>query len=318
MWGLCPLHSAPPKAHPAPMRNLSFLIVSCVLAALPSAAAAQGHGGVASSGMGQGEARISSRSDVRLSMESLPGTSGAAVSALGTRVGGRMAQIRGCYEETVSENPTVRGTLRLRLLLERRGRPNVEVDRDAVNDAGLVRCISRQLQAIDTARLQRPTHAVVQLELANSAARGAERAATRAEQARQVQITIDGDGNPTTSGGTPDGRVRFTVTGRGRESANVVADGYRSLMQVLPGLMDCRRRAGRRGRSPAGDLSVQLQMREGRPARSRVTRSTVPNERTRGCVSRVLRRIEHRASGSGRVTAQIHYTEAEAVEEATD
>lgn len=299
-----------------PSMRASLLSLATLVALAPTPASAQGHGGVARSGMGQGEARISTRSDVRLSMESMPGTSGAAVSALGTRVGRRMDELRGCYEETVSENPTVRGTLRLRLLLGRRGRPEVEVDRDGVDDRDLVRCVSRELTRIDTARLRRPTRAVVQLEFANTAARGAERARERGQQARRVQITVNADGDATASGGTPDGRVRFTVTGDGRESAPAVAAAYRSLMEVLPGLMDCRRRAGRRGRSPEGRIAVRMRLREGRPARSRVGRSTVANDRARVCVRRVLGRSEHRAGGGGAVRVELRFADARQVEAA--
>jgi hypothetical protein len=290
----------------------------CAIALAP-AAAAQGHGGVGQSGMDQGEARIATRSDVRLSMESLPGTSGAQVSALGTRVGGRMARIRGCYEQTVAEDPTVTGTLRLRLLLEEGGEdPVVEVDRDGVGSDGLVQCVARELGAIDTARLRRPTRAVVQLEFASSAAEGAERTARRAREARQVQITIDADGNATASGGTPDGHVRFALTGEGRESAPAVVAAHRALRRALPGLMDCRRRAGRRGHSPEGEVAVILRLREGRPTQSRVGRSTVASDRARGCVRRVLRRIEHWAGGTGRVRARIRFAGAEAVPAARD
>lgn len=305
--------------HPRFMRArlpLSLGALGALLLA-PIPAAAQGHGGVASSGMGQGEARISSRSDVRLSMESMPGTSGAAVSALGTRVGAQMATIRGCYEATVAENPTITGTLRMRVLLEGRGRPNVEVDRDGVGNPGLVRCVTTALGRIDSNGLQRPTRAVVQLEMANSAARGAERAQQVAQQASRVPVTVDGDGNPSSTGGTPDGHVRFTVTGRGRDAAGAVVAGHRALLTALPGLMDCRRRSGRRGRSPAGELAVTMQVRDGRTPQSRVTRSTVPNERARTCVSRALSAIEERSTGgSGHVQVSIRFAEAEVIENA--
>jgi hypothetical protein len=289
----------------------SFLVLSCA-----SVASAQGgHGGVASSGMGQGEARITSRSDVMLSMESMPGTNGAAVSALGTRVGARMAQIRGCYERTVAERPTVTGTLRLRVLLEGRGRPTIEIDGDRVNDRELVTCMTDELARIDHSGLRRPTRAVVQLVLGNTAAAGAGRAAERAQEIRQVAIQIDGDGNATTSGGTPDGRVQFTVTGRGRDSAPAVTSAYRAMNTTLAGLMDCRRRASRRGASPAGALSVTMTVRDGRAPTSRVTRSTVANEQARGCVGRVLSRIEERASGGrGPVRVEVRFGEADTVD----
>lgn len=291
-----------------------MLIGACWLAlslGLATSAAAQGHGGIANSGMTQGEARITSRSDVRLSMESLPGTGRAAVTALGQRVGARMAQIRGCYGQRVELDPTIIGLLRFRFLLEGRGRPRIEIDRDAVEDAELVRCLTRVLEGLDVSGLTRPTRAVIVLQLANTAARGAAEAAERAQRGREVVVTTDPAGNPTSSGGTPDGHVRFTVTGRGARSAPAVAAAHRALLTAIPGLMDCRRRAGRQGRSPGGDLSATMQLRAGHPPVSRVTRSTVPNERTRGCVSRVLDRIQHRENeGQGRVRVDIHFEPA--------
>ncbi|HHH29470.1 MAG TPA: hypothetical protein ENK57_14145, partial [Polyangiaceae bacterium] len=178
------------------------LSISLALLLVPSVTSAQGAGGVANSGMSQGEARISSRSDIRLSMESMPGTSGTRVSALGSRVGRRMAQVRACYTETISEHPTVTGTLRLRILLDGDGAPTIEVERNDTHDSGLATCISGALGGLDHDGLSRPTHAVVQLEFANSAAHGAERAARRAREARQVSVQVDADGDVTSSGGT--------------------------------------------------------------------------------------------------------------------
>ena len=295
--------------------RIALALTALALSASPALAQDDGPGGVASSGMGQGQARITARSDVRLSMESMPGTSGSRVSALGSRVGARMTQLRTCYDEVVAERPTVRGALRLRLLLEERGAPNVEVDRDTANDAPLTRCVTRELGRVDVSGLVRPTHAIVNLEMANSAARGAETAAVRAQQAQQVTLTRDADGNPTASGGTPDGHVRFTAIGSGAESGEAVAAAYRATMSALPGLMDCRRRSGRRNQSPEGDVHVQMSIYEGRPPTSRVLRCTVASDRARACVSRTLRRIERRAdSGRGAVRVNIHFADAETVQ----
>ena len=295
-----------------PMRaHLIFVALLC-----PALAHAQGgSGGVANSGMGQGEARISSRSDVRLSMESMPGTSGAAVGALGARVGRRMTQIRTCYTDIVEENPGVAGRVRLRVLLGRRGAPRVEVDDNGTGDRGLVRCFTRVLRGIDTSRLTRPTHAIVQLEVGNSAAAGSARVRARAEQARQVRVQIDGDGNVTSSGGTPDHRVRFRVTGNGRESTQAVVAAHRALLTALPSLMDCRRRAGRRGNSSEGEVHATMRIRSGRAPTSRVTRSTLTWDRARGCVNRALAGIEQRSDGaSGQVRVLITYSEAEEIQ----
>ncbi|MCB9594423.1 MAG: hypothetical protein H6719_16950 [Sandaracinaceae bacterium] len=296
-------------------------MLSLALVLLPGLASAQSPGGVASSGMGQGEARISARSDVRLSMESMPGTSGARVSALGARVGARMTQIRTCYTDILADTPTVTGTLRLRVLLEegRTGGPTTEVDRDTTNNAALVRCISGVLGGVDVNGLQRPTRAVVQLEMANTAAAGAERAAVRAQEAAQVHVEVDGDGNVTSSGGTPDGHVRFRVVGQGRESAGAVVAAHRALLTALPGLLDCRRRAGRRGASSAGEVRATMVIHDGRAPTSRVTRCDVAGTRTHACMTRALAAIEQRSSGgSGTVAVTITFAEAEVVEGARD
>ena len=297
------------------LRMFRTTIAALALALAPSVALGQGDEGVARSGMGQGEARISSRSDVRLSMESMPGTSGATMSTLGTRVGAQMRTIRGCYETTVEEDPSVTGTLRLRLLLPERGRPDVEIDRDGVGDATLVGCVTRALGGIDAAGIDRPSGAVVQLEMGNSSAEGAERARTRAQQAQQVQVTIDGDGNATSSGGAPDRGVRFTVVGQGRESAPAVVAAHRALSTALPGLLDCHRRSGRRGHSAEGEIRATMAVRDGRPPQSRVTRCGLTHPRARGCLNRVLRGIERRSDGgTGRVEIQLHFAEPAPIE----
>lgn len=315
---------AAPVGHSPSMRYPWLLGASFLVLCFASPTAAQGgSGGVGNSGMDQGQARITSRADVRLSMESMRGTGRAAVTVLGQRVGAEMTRIRGCYEARVEEDPTITGVLRLRFLLEERGRPRVEVDRDGVDDGALVRCITRVLERLDIAQLSRPTRAIVALQLANTAARGAEASAERAQETRQVTLTMDGDGNPTSSGGTEDRRVRFTVTGSGGDSGPAVAAAHRGLMTVLPGLMDCRRRSGRRGRAPAGELTATMRIQRGRAPVTQVTRASVPHERrqgwTRRCVSQALGGIEHRdTAGHGSVRVQIHFEEATDVEAARD
>lgn len=286
------------------MRTLS--IAAAALAALLFAPVAHAQGGVGSSGMGQGQARIAARSDVRLSMESLPGTNGATMSALGQQVGGHMRQLRECYEETVSERPTVQGTLRMRFELRERGGPAVSVDNHDVEDAGLIACVTRQLRQVDCGSIRRPAGAIVQLELSNTAAGGVAESARRSQERREVQVTVDGDGNPSATGGVPRRGVRFTVTGEGRDATPAVVAAHRVLTTAMPGLTDCRRRAARRRQDPTGEISVTMRVRGGRPTVSRVTRSTVEEERTRRCVGRVLGRVQTRAeAGSSTVQARI-------------
>lgn len=284
----------------------SLALASLALASL--ARAQGGHGGVSNSGMGQGEARISSRSDVRLAMESLPGTSGAAVSALGQRVATRMQQIRTCYDQVVEVRPTVVGMLRLRFSLGERGQPQVELERNSVSDREVVECISRELRNLQCNGLPRPAHAVVALTLSNTAARGAGEAAQAARSAQQVQTTADAQGRPTAEGSAEDGRVRFTLTGPAAGTDAAVAAGQRAMMSALPGLLDCRRRAGRRNQDPSGEMSITLTIRPSRAVASRVSRSTVADERAQRCVAQALERITDRPdAGSANVDVVLRF-----------
>src|SRR5688500_4080746 len=104
-----------------------------VIAALPSAASAQE--------MGQGHAHITTRSDVRMSLESVPGTSATRLQLLGRAVGAGMGAIRECYGSVVEQRPTVTGTLRMRVALAERGAANVDVVSDGPADRELLRCV---------------------------------------------------------------------------------------------------------------------------------------------------------------------------------
>jgi hypothetical protein len=175
--------------------------------------------------------------------------------------------------------------------------------------------MTRVLERLETGPLTRPTHAVLVLQLANTAAHGVEQSQERAREIQAVALTTDAHGNPTSSGGTGDGMLRFTVTGHGSDSGPAVAAAHRAIMTVLPGLLDCRRHSARRGRTEGGDLTATMQIHAGRAPSARVTRSTVPNDRTQTCVGRVLGHIEQRPTeGRGRVQVLIHFEPADHVD----
>lgn len=260
---------------------------------------------VAGSGMGQGEAAITARSDVRLSMESVPGTSGARLAAIGRAVGARMAQLRQCYHEAVAARPTVQGTLRMRITLAEGARtPAIEVAEDGVHDAGTVDCVRAQLGQIAIADIERPASALVVLVLANSAAAGTAQAAERAAEEGVVTVTRT-SGRPEASGEAPG--VRFVVRGEASASDELVAEAQRVMRASVAGMMDCRRRASRR-HSPEGRIDISFDMRPGQPLVVRVVRTTVHDERSSACLVTALQR-EHRlpAQGPATLEAEIHF-----------
>lgn len=298
----------------AAMKPLLFVFCLSAVCALdaPLATAQQPAPGVAGSGMGQGEARLTSRSDVRLAMESGGGTDRAAITELGERVGQRMAQIRQCYERTVAADPTVTETMRIRFRLRRRGNPNLRVLDAEHGHRSLHRCVLTALRRVNVRSLPRPAEATIRLEFGNTAAEGARRAAARAEVATQVTIEETGRGRFRSQGGTPDGRVRFEVRGRGRRSAAAITAAHRALLDALPGLMDCRRRCHRRTGSSAGDVRATMRVRPRARPSAQIRSTTLRWPRARPCVNRVLNAIQRRdpaARGALQVTITFSETE---------
>ncbi len=280
-----------------------LLLVSSV-----GVAQAQGHGGVAGSGMTDGAASVTTRTDVALSLESAPGTGAARIAAWGTAMGGRMAAIRTCYEEVVAGRPTVEGTLRMLMTLpEGRGGVRVEVSEDGVNDAELVRCVRRVLDGVPTDDLHRPSGAFAVLRFSNTASRAHEATAVAAAEADTVSISREG-GTPSATGEAREGLVRWTVRGAADTSDEVIAEAYRLARSQIAGLLDCRRRASRRGRDPSGTLTFTLRMRAGRAADATAGEVTVSDPTAARCVTQRLERAPHRPAASGTATLEITFT----------
>jgi hypothetical protein len=92
---------------------------------------------------------ITSRSDVHLDLQSLPGTGLDALTAIGTAVRAKMTQIRTCYDNAVRTTPNVAGDLRLLIVTTPRGTvASATVAEDHLNNAGVARCVIRVLKTL--------------------------------------------------------------------------------------------------------------------------------------------------------------------------
>lgn len=251
--------------------------------------------------MGQGHAHITTRSDVRLSMESVPGTSAVRLSALGRSIGAGMSAMRTCYGEVIAARPTVVGTMRLRVSLGERGAPEIEILEDGPNDRELSTCIRGVIARQDVSEVGRPAAAIVVLEMQNTAARGAAETAARAETAAEIPIARE-EGRPLARGEAPG--VRFLVRGAADTADALVAEGMRVVRSQIAGMLDCRRRAGRRGMDPSGTIDLRMRMAQGRAPAMDVVATTVRDERAPVCLERALERPQHRPE-SGPATLEV-------------
>ncbi|MCS6799827.1 MAG: hypothetical protein NZ898_15140 [Myxococcota bacterium] len=271
-------------------------------------ARAQGHGGVAESGMAQGEAQVSTRSDVRMSVENGPGTSAARLGPLAGALAGAMAEIRRCYQQTLADRPTVTGRMRLRVELPaERGPLRVALADDGTGDASLGRCVGRALGAVPVRDLERPAVAFVVLDFDNTAAASAAVHAERVAAASVVALQRDEQGRPFTEVSLPGREIVIRMHAEGTTPEQALVQLTRDVRAAIPGLLDCRRRAGRRGASPAGDLVVDLAVAaRGRP-RVRVGSSSVADPRAPTCVSRALTSARFSPESAGRARLSMRW-----------
>jgi hypothetical protein len=292
-----------------PVRSLSIKLASVPLLALtcalvPHGAVAQGPGGVARSGMGQGQARISTRSDVRMGIESGPATSGQRLSAMAGALTARMGEVRTCYERTTADNPSVAGSLRIRTMLPRRGPVRLAAVDDSVEHPPLTLCVLRALRGASWGGIERPANVFVKLDFNNTAAAGSQEASRRHDAAQAVRVERDAQGALVARGGTPGGEVTFEIKSRTASEASLAA-AQRTVRGRIGGLLDCRRRAGRRGASPVGTATIRMRVLGGHPT-LQTRQATLPNPE---CISRILTRARFPREATGRYGLTVHFSE---------
>lgn len=115
---------------------------------------------------------ITSRSDVHLDLQSLPGTSLEALQAIGAAVRTKMPQIRTCYDNAVRATPALAGDMRILLQTSPRGTvANATIAEDHLGNAGVGRCILRVLKGLPRG-LPTSARGHIVLRFTNTMARG--------------------------------------------------------------------------------------------------------------------------------------------------
>ena len=281
------------------MRGMRGFVALCALVW------ASGGGTGRAQEMGQGEANITARAEVRMSLESGPATNSAKLALIGGVVGGALGDIRRCYQEVTESDPEARGTLRVVIDLTPEG-GDVHVHRNELNHRQLERCTLRALRGANYAAIQPPGSAFVVLQFDNSAAEGVGRTRELRAQEDNATITRDAEGRMNTEGGTEIGEVRFRLRGSARATEEQMQAVHRGLRAALPVMLDCRRKAAR-NHPPYGEITLDLVLRRGR-ATWRTRGSTVQDARGERCLRRFLGRRRF-AEVSGRFRVVIEFRE---------
>jgi hypothetical protein len=248
------------------------------------------------------QARISTRSDVKMSIEGALGTGGARLDALAKHLGGPLGDVKACYAELVKDHPEVTGTLQVDLALpEKKGVDVALVGQENLNKK-MRTCVEKAFKKITGDDVPRPAKARVMLELTNSAASAVQDVRERGEEASRVEVKAAPDGKFMSEGVATQGEVSYRVVAATKE---LVEEAHTAVRDTLPSLFDCRRRASKFG-SPEGELVIDATMRTRGNAEVSVRSSTVSNARAAPCTDNALSQgLKNRSNGKVELTIRF-------------
>ena len=305
------------RAHRVALSVTSALAVVVAGGATAGAQAAKkpsrGQNGVSHSGMEQGEAVISVRSDVKLQMKGTRGATKAQVAAIGEAIRRKMPELKQCYGKLVSRDPTAAmGIYQLIISFEKNEkRPVLQYADTNRGHPKLQRCIQKTLGKASLRDADLPAAALLKLDFANTRARGQAAMERANDPLTSVRVETARDGSLSARWKTEDGKLAFRVTARSpaadRETVAVVLGGLRS---AYGSFLDCRRRAGKRGASPAGETVTEVKLKARGRASAKNRSSTLELAPAAACIERIYRRLRFDgATARSRVSVTVIFSE---------
>jgi hypothetical protein len=258
--------------------------------------------------MGQGEAAISVRSDVTLSVKGTGGTSSERLAKLGQAVSDQMGDIRTCYRKLVASAPEVMGKVRLKLRLEKDKKPELEVMEQTGGSEPLLKCVTQVLARAKYADVGRPASAFLAMTFDNSRARGqAEMVQQSAKMAHvAVHDTISGQREAVWS--TQGDEVQFRVRADPAQPDDAVSVAMAWIRQHYAGFLDCRRRCEQGGISPEGDIEIHVAVDSRGHAKATYGKVTVSHPRAKTCTEQMFKHIPfEKPSAPAQVKLDVHF-----------
>ena len=247
--------------------------------------------------MGQGEATIAVRSDVKLGVKGTAGTTSERLARLGQAVGDQMGEIRACYRKQVERSPEVIGAMRVKIALvpDKAAKPLVEITQQEGSTKELVSCVAKVLIAGKYKDVGRPAAALLSLEFDNSRARGEAEMAQRTAQRGQVETLDAPGGGEQASWASDGGQVRFTVRTPPAAPSGALGLVIRGFQSGYAAFLDCRRKCEQGGASPEGRIEAELSIDTKGRAKTKLGEISVAHSRAPGCSDKAFRRVRYEA-----------------------
>jgi hypothetical protein len=253
------------------------------------------------------EGRISTQSNVTMSVEGSSGTAGTRLDALAKVLGKPLGDVKQCYGELVKNRPEVVGTLIVELEVPEKGNPKVRTPNASKALKQMDKCLDKAFAKLDVSQVPRPAGARITLELTNSAAKSVEEVKDRGEAANKVDVKQTPDGGFESTGTSLQGEVLYKVRSKGKnpDGSEMVERIHQGVRDALPSLFDCRRKASKKS-SPAGELVLAVNLKGKAAPDIEVSSCTVPAERAPFCVDQALTQFLPR-EGWGRAEVTIQF-----------
>ncbi|HEY6876714.1 MAG TPA: hypothetical protein VI299_01795, partial [Polyangiales bacterium] len=159
--------------------------------------------------------RITTRSDVKMAIEGVPGTSGKKLEAFAKTLGGPLAAAKSCYGELVKEHPEVVGMLHVELELPKEGKLLIRAPDATAALAPMKKCVDQAFGKLAVDEVPRPAGVRLALELTNSAAGSVAEVRKQEANAGIIEVKEDEAGLHS-HGSSTEGEVTFDVTAKDR------------------------------------------------------------------------------------------------------
>lgn len=258
----------------------------------------------AAMGLSAADGSVRTQTSVRMSLSPVPGSD--SVMVMSGPVQARMGDVRSCFATAMATNPRAEGRVVVQVETAPKGKAKTQVTLNETGDQALAECMSKALARTDLKAVKHPKAAVlVALDLVNPTARMRE-ALDRKAEASKVPVRTLGGGRVQADGGTHEGEVRFqlTTSAFARPELERV---HRDLSDHLAGLLDCRRKASKRGMKNDGSIELDLRVDAGKAVRSRTVHSDLTDRSAPQCVSTWFNKSLS-ASTSAEIALTVQFT----------
>jgi hypothetical protein len=254
------------------------------------------------------------RSDVSLSVKGTGGTSSERLSKLGQAVSDQMVEIRSCYRKMVADAPEVMGKVRLKLSLEKEKdkdkKPALEIMEQSPGSDALLKCVTKVLTVAKYESVGRPASAFLTMNFDNSRARGQQEMVEKAAQMAKVDVRDTLSGQREANWSTEGDAVKFRVRAEPSQPDDAVGAVMNWVRKNYAAFLDCRRRCEQGGKSPEGDIEIDIGLDARGQAKVKYGTVTVQHTRARTCTEPLFKKLPFdKPSAPANVRLDIHFAQ---------